>query len=68
MKTIIIGLLLTLLILVHTDVIKDAVAEDIVLASISCTTDARGVQYCRDRKTGRTWTINPSPVGIYIRT
>jgi len=38
-----------------------------VEASIICTTDARGVQYCRDTNTGRSWTINPSPVGTTIR-
>ena len=36
-------------------------------ASIICTQDARGVQYCRDTVTGQSWTINPSPVGSSIR-
>ena len=39
-----------------------------MFVSIQCTTDARGVTFCRDSATGRTWTINPSPVGTSIRT
>jgi hypothetical protein len=36
-------------------------------ASIICTVDSRGVQFCRDTNTGQSWTINPSPVGTTIR-
>jgi len=35
--------------------------------SAQCTMDARGVTFCRDSKSGRSWTINPSPVGTSIR-
>lgn len=60
MKNIIIGLLLILLILVHTDVIKDAYAEDAILASVSCTNGSGGVKYCTDSRTGRTWLVYSS--------
>ena len=64
-------LLLVCLYFVHTNGAKyyyEALTEGMVKVNVTCTTDARGVRFCRDRKTGRTWTISPSPVGTYIQT
>lgn len=49
------------------DTITTSTDPGAMFVSATCITDGRGVTRCVDSKTGRTWTINPSPVGTTIR-